>query len=91
MTTKVRFESGQIVATPAVLIAVMPQHIAQGLARHLAGDWGEIDPEDVGMNDRALANGGRLLSVFTAPTGVKFWIITESDRSVTTVLLPEDY
>lgn len=59
--------------------------------RHQAGDWGELDEEDRHANDCALKDDGRLLSAYTLPNGVKIWIITEWDRSVTTVLLPHEY
>jgi len=60
-------------------------------ARHQSGDWGNLDSEDRNSNDQALARGGRIFSAYNATDGTKFWIITEADRSVTTVLLPEDY
>ena len=63
----------------------------EALARHERADWGEVCTEDKAENNRALENGGRLMSVWTDPQGTKFWIITEADRSVTTVLLPEEY
>jgi hypothetical protein len=83
---------GQIVATPGA-IALLETHAvspAMLLTRHQAGDWGAICPEDDGLNDRALATGERLLSVYPVG-GEKVWIITEWDRSVTTLLLPEEY
>jgi hypothetical protein len=61
------------------------------LQRHQAGDWGDVDEHDRQENELSLKNGFRLLSVYHAANGVKFWIITEADRSATTVLLPEDY
>lgn len=61
------------------------------LSRHVRGDWGKIPPEDQGLNEEALASGGRLMSVYPLRTGETIWIITEWDRSVTTLLLPEDY
>ena len=64
-------------------------HVA--LTRHSNGDWGIIDDEDRKANDRALENGDRLLSIFRSEAGNRFYVITEWDRSVTTVLLPEDY
>jgi hypothetical protein len=60
------------------------------LTRHVSGDWGEVCREDSVTNDEALVYGNRILSAYTV-AGVKLWIITEADRSVTTVLLPEDY
>jgi hypothetical protein len=67
---------------------------AQGITaftRHVRGDWGDVDDEDWEANERALMEGTRLLSVYRSAEGVKFWVITEWDRSLTTVLLPEEY
>jgi hypothetical protein len=61
------------------------------LNRHKSGDWGGLEEEDRQANDRALVEGTRILSAYHTGTGLKFWIVTEADRSVTTVLLPEDY
>ena len=62
-----------------------------GLARHAQHDWGELDNEDKRLNDQAVQDGTRLLSAYTDTKGTKFWIITEADRSATTILLPEEY
>jgi hypothetical protein len=70
---------------------VPPSEMMQALRRHARGDWGELDPEDRQANDAALKNGTRLLSVYKTKSGMKFWIITEADRSSTTVLVPEEY
>ena len=59
--------------------------------RHSIGDWGELDDEDKAENELSLKEGFRILSSYTDRNGTKFWIITEADRSSTTVLLPEDY
>jgi hypothetical protein len=64
---------------------------AEFLSRHESGDWGEVGPEDWESNEAAVREGTRLLSAYTLNTGVKIWIITEWDRSVTTILLPEEY
>jgi hypothetical protein len=61
------------------------------LARHALGDWGEVCAADARLNDQALGHGGRLLSAYTTSSGTKLWIITEADRSATTILLPEEY
>jgi hypothetical protein len=95
-TTVVRFEArfplGFIVATPGVEVSLSPADIAQALARHAAGDWGELCPEDWRANDDALATGGRLLSVYRARgSGGRFYVITEADRSATTLLMPDEY
>lgn len=61
------------------------------LARHHAGDWGEVPPEDAAQNEFSLENNFRLMSAYTLSNAVKIWIITEYDRSVTTILLPSEY
>jgi hypothetical protein len=68
-----------------------PWDVIKALGRHARGDWGDVGPVDWQMNQMALEDGDRLLSVYYDENGVKFWIITEADRSATTVLLPEDY
>jgi hypothetical protein len=85
------FRIGRICATPNALDKLTQPDILSGLQRHQAGDWGDLDEHDRQENDRALQDGSRLLSAYRTESGVKFWIITEADRSVTTVLLPEDY
>jgi len=60
------------------------------LDRHFSGDWGEVCEEDKAVNDDAMENGGRVLSAYSL-RGDRLWIITEADRSVTTLLLPEEY
>jgi len=86
-----KFRLGRIVATPNALSRLSNEDILTGIKRHQAGDWGDMDQDDRQENDRALTHGGRLFSVFHAANGVKFWIITEASRDVTTVLMPEDY
>ncbi|MFO0850740.1 MAG: hypothetical protein U0871_19615 [Gemmataceae bacterium] len=82
---------GRTVATPAALAAVSPPDIAAALRRHASGDWGDVDPDDRAANDDALRSGERLLSVYRATSGTTFWVLTEADRSATTVLLPDDH
>jgi hypothetical protein len=88
-----RFQLGQVVGTPGALEALQQagQDPLALLARHVAGDWGELDEEDRAENEFSIENNLRLLSAYTLPTGVKVWLITEHDRSVTTLLLPEEY
>jgi hypothetical protein len=81
---------GRIVATPHALEILSPEDILAGLRRHMAGDWGDMPQEDHHANDRALIEGTRILSPYPAKGG-RFWILTEADRSVTTLLIPEDY
>lgn len=86
-----RFPLGQLFATPGVLAEVSATDISSALARHAMADWGDLDPEDINENNRALEHGSRLFSAYHSSARVKFWIITEWDRSVTTVLLPSEY
>ncbi len=86
-----KFPLGQIVATPHALGKLSAAEITNALNRHQAGDWGDLDKDDKLENDIALEKGFRILSAYTGNDGIKFWIITESSRAVTTVLLPEDY
>ena len=86
-----KFPLGQIVTTSNALTKITHEDILPALGRHVRGDWGDLDPEDWQANESALARGGRLFSAYHSADGVKFYIITEWDRSVTTVLLPEDY
>jgi len=87
----VKVPLGQIVATPAALGAVSQPNIVAALRRHAAGDWGDVTPDDRAANDDALKSGERILSVYRSATGTTFWVLTEADRSATTVLLPDDY
>ncbi len=88
-----KFALGQIVATPAALALLEAHHVSplDLLARHVSGDWGELPAEDAALNDMALKSDGRLLSSYPIAPNTKVWVITEWDRSVTTVLRPEDY
>lgn len=84
---------GQIVSTPGAInaLAKASQSGAELINRHRHGDWGEVDSGDWALNDRALIDGDRVLSAYRLKDGTKIWIITESDRSVTTLLLPDEY
>lgn len=88
-----KFSPGTIVATPGVLKAFKASgdDLLAYLTRHIAGDWGDVDEHDRRENELALQHGWRLLSVYELNTGIKIWIITEADRSVTTLLLPREY
>ena len=92
-TPKVLFPLGQTVSTPGALRALEDAHddAGQFLTRHQAGDWGDVCYEDRKENESSLQNGWRLLSSYRTSKGVKLWVITEADRSVTTLLLPEEY
>jgi hypothetical protein len=88
-----KFALGQIVATPGALreLERSGESPAKFLSRHSTGDWGEVDAGDWKLNDRAVMEGTRLLSAYRTAKGERLWIITEADRSVTTLLLPSEY
>ena len=88
-----RFSLGQLVATPGALeaLAAAGQDPMAFVQRHQAGDWGDVSDADKQENELSLQQGFRLLSAYTLRTGVRLWLITEADRSVTTVLLPREY
>ena len=86
-----KFRLGRIVSTPNALSRLTQEDILMGIKRHQAGDWGDVTENSRQANERALMEHTRLLSVYHAESGIKFWLITEADRSATTVLLPEDY
>lgn len=87
-----KFELGRTVITRNALDTLDPEDVQTSLARHVSGDWGEeLDQFDRQQNESALVNGARLFSVYRDRHTTRFYIITEADRSVTTVLLPEDY
>lgn len=88
-----RFPLGQVVATPGALEALRAagQLPFAYLYRHQNGDWGELCAEDKAENELSVAQGFRLLSAYTLTTGVKIWLISEADRSATTILLPSEY
>jgi len=88
-----KFSLGRIVATPGALEAVQQanQNPFEFIQRHQSGDWGELCGEDKRENEFSLKNGFRLLSAYRTLHDVKVWIITEADRSVTTLLLPHEY
>lgn len=85
------FPLGRLVMTLNAKKNISITDMGIALNRHASCDWGEVCTEDWNLNNEALENGSRLLSVYHACNGTRFWIITEWDRSVTTVLLPEDY
>jgi len=95
---KPKFNLGQVVATPGAIHSLrqsgeMP---AKFLNRHVSGDWGDISDNDRELNEEAVKDGSRIMSVYSTSKGTKFWIITDATneggrREVTTLLLPEDY
>jgi hypothetical protein len=90
-SSRPKFLLGTIVATPNALNKIPNDEILNALSRHVRGDWGTLDAEDREANENSLLKGGRLFSAYRSIRDVKFWIITEWNRKVTTVLLPEDY
>ena len=90
---KAKFPLGQVVAPPGALDALEDtgQSPLEFLDRHVHGDWGELSEEDRQENEFSLREGFRLLSAYRLTDGTKIWIITEADRSATTILLPEEY
>ena len=88
---RVLFPLGQVVITRNAVTELLPVDVMNALNRHARGDWGDVCEEDGISNELALVEDTRLFSVYHATAGQKFWIITEHDRSITTILLPEDY
>jgi lipase chaperone LimK len=87
------FELGQIVGTPGALqeLQQAEQNPLELIVRHVTGDWGDLCEEDMQENEFALERGLRIFSSYELKSGDKIWVITEHDRSVTTILRPEDY
>lgn len=85
------FTLGQTFITIGARDNLHPEDIIRSLMRHARGDWGECSPEDKAANQEALESGARIMSVYHDRHSVRFWIITEADRSSTTVLLPSEY
>ena len=89
--TTPKFPLGQTVITANAKVVLPELDVVLALQRHHSGDWGDVDDHDRQMNKDALRSGYRLVSIYQSVRGQKFYIITEWDRSVTTVLMPEDY
>jgi hypothetical protein len=90
---KTLFSLGHVVATPGALDALQRagQNPSEFLDRHSAGDWGDLCEDDLRANTRSLKHGERILSAYNLNNGTKIWVITEWDRSATTLLLPSEY
>jgi hypothetical protein len=88
-----KFQLGKIVATPGAIecLQVSGQDGSEFIRRHVQGDFGKLDADDVQTNLEAISYGGRVFSAYTTLNGRDIWVITEADRSVTTLLLPDDY
>jgi hypothetical protein len=92
-TNCLAFELGALAATAgaAQAAATAGVRLVDMVLRHLGGDWGDLDDDDKAANARAVANGGRILSSYHLDTGEDIWVLTEADRSSTTVLLASEY
>ena len=92
-STITRFALGQTFITPGAeeALQIAGQTATEFLRRHMSGDWGDLSDEDVKENELSLKKGFRLLSAYQTEKGQKLWIITEADRSTTTILLPSEY
>jgi hypothetical protein len=88
-----KFDLGRVVATPGAVQAMEDAlHIPpEFLLRHKHGDWGELDEEDRQENEQSLSHGWRLVSAYDTRLQERLWVITEADRSATTLLLPNEY
>jgi hypothetical protein len=85
------FQLGSVVITATANECLNQTEVQSAIRNHINGDWGDLDAEDVNANESALKYGGRIFSSYSSTGGIQFWIITEADRSSTTILLPEDY
>lgn len=86
-----KFQLGRLTITPAAQHLLSEEDVLTAFRRHVQGDWGDVDEHDAEQNEWALLNDARIMSVYKTVTGASFWVITEADRSSTTILLPEDY
>ena len=91
--TPILLKLGQTVITPGALDAITKagQTPFEFLIPHIHCNWGEVCQEDAALNDWAMKNGERVLSAYRTKTNVRVWVITEADRSSTTILLPDEY
>jgi len=89
----IKLPLGQLLATPGAIDAMIKagQNAAEFLQRHARGDWGIVGAEDWAANDHAVDQQERILSAYLLKSGVRIWIITETDRVATTILLPDEY
>lgn len=85
------FQLGKLFVTPGVIEKIKPSEVFRAVARHEKCDWGIVNEEDQLANDEALIHDARILSAYKDSKQTKFWVITEADRSATTVLLSEEY
>ena len=88
---RARFKLGRLTATSAAVGVISREKLFQLVDRHLRGDWGDVTDEDAKANECAVKNGDRIISWYSAPGGERIMILTEADRSATTVLLAQEY
>ena len=86
-----KFSPGRLLVSPGARAELSDEDVNRALTRHLRGDWGEVDDHDRAENEMSLREGFRLLSAYTSQKGTRFWIITEADQSLTSILLPHEY
>jgi hypothetical protein len=91
LSVESEFPLGELSITPGARDALSERDIETALNKHASGNWGELEREDIEANEDSLKRGGRLLSVYHSGIGGRFYIITEADRSHTTILLPFEY
>ena len=91
LAVKPRFALGQVCATPGALNVLTPAQMSALLRRHVSGDWGDLSDADKAENEFSVDKPLRILSAYNLADGEKVWIITEADRSATTLLLPSEY
>ena len=90
-TQRAKLNLGQTLITVGARDTLDPEDILLSLRKHARGDWGECGEDDRQANDQALIDGTRIFSVYQDRFSTRFWIITEADRSATTILLPSEY
>lgn len=90
-TQRITLNLGRTLITPGARDSIEPEDVLLALRRHAKGDWGDCCPDDREANNAALLDEARVLSVYHDRFGTKFWVITEADRSATTVILPSEY
>jgi len=88
---KTLFNLGRVNITASVSAAMSYSTVISALEQFASGNWGDICLDDWNRNGYAISNGGRIIGVYHDEKGKRFWVITEADRSLTTVLLPEDF
>lgn len=86
-----KLELGKVLTTEGVTKYLDRDDIVAALSRHERFDWGEMSPQDKLSNEADLVSGGQVMSKYTSEKGIPFYVITEGNRSVTTVLLPHEY